>query len=100
MLTELKQLEDGHLRLHITAESAAEAIALRAWVVRMFETDEQPKRASVFIERYPPVPPPPQPELPDGQLCYHCQRVLDHEYVGGIFWHDRWWCMKCLGQYE
>ena len=91
--------DSGYTKLVIDPESAAEAIELRAWWVKFFST-EQPKRASIVLSRYPAVPPPPQPELPDGQLCYHCQRVLDHQYVGGIFWRDRWWCMKCLGQYE
>ena len=99
MLVDVQRRDDGYMTLNLAAENAAEAISLGVWRNRFFAL-EGPKRASIVVHRYPPVPPPPQPALPDGQLCYHCERVLDFDYVGAVFWRDRWWCMKCLGQYD
>ena len=99
MKAEVQRDETGHLALVLEAENAAEAIRLYLWR-SWFVSNETPKRASLVLQPYPRTPPPPQPALPEKQLCYHCQRVLDHEFVGAVFWHDKWWCMKCLGQYE
>jgi hypothetical protein len=99
MKAEVQRDENGHMTLILEAENAAEAIPLFYWR-KVFFSRETPRNASIVLRPYPPTTPPPQPALPDGQRCYHCERKLDFDYVGAVFWRDRWWCLKCLGQYE
>lgn len=36
-----------------------------------------------------------QPRAPENELCWHCDKALDHLH-GMAWWAERWWCLRCF----